>query len=63
MNPAGPKILPIGSGEKESEMITVLKVNGFSGPFGILGHVEDADVEKVLQGNLEGLKKVMESMD
>lgn len=59
MNPGGPKILPIGSGEKEAEMIAVLKKNGFTGPFGILGHVEDADVEKILQGNLEGLKKVM----
>jgi sugar phosphate isomerase/epimerase len=61
MNPGGPKILPIGSGEKEAEMIAVLKKNGFTGPFGILGHVEDVDVEKVLQGNLEGLKKVLNS--
>jgi len=61
MNPAGPKILPIGSGEKEAEMISVLKKNGFTRPFGILGHIEDADVEKVLQGNLDGLKKVMSS--
>jgi sugar phosphate isomerase/epimerase len=63
MNPGGPKILPIGSGEKEAEMISVLKDNGFTGPFGILGHIEDADVEKVLQGNLEGLKKVMSSKE
>ena len=61
MNPAGPKILPIGSGEKEAEMIKVLKDNGFKGPFGILGHVENADVEKVLQGNLEGLKTLLGS--
>ncbi|MDP2061043.1 MAG: TIM barrel protein [Flavobacteriaceae bacterium] len=59
MNPGGPKILPIGSGEKEAEMIAILNKNGFTGPFGILGHVEDADVEKILQGNLEGLKKLM----
>ena len=61
MNPGGPKIFHIGSGEKEAEMISVLKKNGFTGPFGILGHIEDADVEKVLQGNLDGLKKVMSS--
>jgi sugar phosphate isomerase/epimerase len=61
MNPDGPKILPIGSGEKEAEMISILKENGYSGPFGILGHIEDADVEKVLQGNLEGLKVLMTS--
>lgn len=56
MNPGGPKILPIGSGEKESEMLAVLKANGFTGPYGILGHVEDADVENVLKRNLEGMK-------
>jgi sugar phosphate isomerase/epimerase len=61
MNPGGPKILPIGSGEKEVEMMAVLKENGFTGPFGILGHIEDADVEKVLQGNLEGLKMLLNS--
>lgn len=59
MNPGGPKILPIGSGEKEAEMLTVLKKNGFTGPFGILGHIEDADVEMVLQANLEGLKTII----
>lgn len=59
MNPGGPKILPVGSGEKEAEMIAILKENGFSGPFGILGHIEDADVEKVLQANLEGLKTII----
>lgn len=59
MNPGGPKILPIGSGEKEAEMIAVLKNNGFTGPFGILGHIEDADVEMVLQANLEGLKTII----
>ena len=61
MNPGGPKILPIGSGEKEAEMIEILKDNGFTGQFGILGHVEDADVEKVLQANLEGLNMVLNS--
>lgn len=61
MNPGGPKILPLGSGEKEAEMLTVLKQNGFSSPFGILGHVEDADVEKILKGNLKGLKKLKNS--
>ncbi len=56
MNPDGPKILPIGSGEKEAEMIAVLEENGYHGPYGILGHVEDADVKKVLSENLKGLQ-------
>ena len=62
MNPGGPKILPVGSGEKEVEMLAVLKANGFTGPFGILGHVEDADVELILKKNLEGMEKVLEEI-
>ncbi|MEB2778177.1 hypothetical protein SYJ56_22900 [Algoriphagus sp. D3-2-R+10] len=59
MNAEGPKILPIGTGESEAEMLAVLKKNGFTGPFGILGHVEEADVELVLKENLNGLKEVL----
>ena len=29
--------------------------SGFTGPFGVLGHVDDADVEVILRGNLQGL--------
>ncbi len=58
MNPAGPKILPIGSGEKEAEMVASLEEIGYRGPYGILGHVEDADVKKILSENLKGLKSI-----
>ena len=58
MIPAGPKIVTIGEGTEEKMMIEVLVNNGFKGPYGILGHREDADVEKVLQANLEGLKSI-----
>lgn len=63
MNPAGPKILPIGAGEKEAEMLTALKASGFNGPFGILGHVEDEDVKIVLKRNLDGLKHVLKAIE
>lgn len=53
----GPKILTIGEGDYEMEMIQLLKDKGYSGGFGILGHVEDADVELILRANLNGLKK------
>jgi hypothetical protein len=59
MREEGPKILPIGSGDQEKTMLNVLKDKGFSGPFGILGHVEDADVRMVLEGNLNGLKNIL----
>lgn len=61
MNPDGPKILPIGNGEREADMIAVLEENGFHGPYGILGHIEDADVKEILDGNLEGLKSIHEN--
>lgn len=63
MSSGGPKILPIGSGENEVEMLNVLNTSGFTGPYGILGHVENADVEKILKGNLEGLEKVFNGTD
>ncbi len=52
----GPKILTIGEGDYEMGMIQLLKEKGYAGDFGILGHVEDADVELILRANLNGLK-------
>ena len=48
-----------GSGDLEKTMIGVLEKQGFHGPYGILGHIEDADVKIVLEGNLEGLKSIL----
>lgn len=60
MEPGGEKILPIGSGTEEADMIRTLRESSYSGPLGILGHIEDADVRLVLEQNLEGLMKIME---
>lgn len=54
----GPKILTIGEGDYEKEMIALLLEKGYKGDFGILGHVEDTDVEIILKANLNGLKKL-----
>lgn len=56
----GPKILTIGQGDHEKEMIDLLLEKGYEGDFGILGHVEEADVEVILKANLEGLKELMQ---
>jgi sugar phosphate isomerase/epimerase len=52
----GPKILTIGQGDHEKDMIDLLLKKGYKGGFGILGHVKDADVEIILKANLIGLK-------
>ena len=62
MKVAGPKILPLGSGDRELQMLKMLKASGYSGPIGILGHVEDEDVKVVLTRNLEGLKSLLKIM-
>jgi hypothetical protein len=55
MKPGGPKILPFGTGTEERRMLQAVLDSGFTGPFGVLGHVDDADVEEILRGNLRGL--------
>ena len=57
----GEKIMPLGSGNREKEMIAILKKSGFKGPWGILGHVENVDVKKILEKNLQGLQLLEKS--
>ncbi|NJN49896.1 MAG: hypothetical protein HC798_00330 [Polaribacter sp.] len=52
----GPKILPIGEGDHEFDMVKLLLQKGYDGDFGILGHVEQADVKMILKANLKGIK-------
>ncbi|MEW4922689.1 TIM barrel protein [Algibacter sp. 2305UL17-15] len=55
MKKEGPKIITIGKGNLEKDMIQQLLDLKYSGPFGILGHVKGGDPEVILQENLEGL--------
>ncbi len=54
----GPKILTLGKGDYEREMIQQLLDAGYKGDFGILGHIEDQDVEKVLKANMAGFEEM-----
>lgn len=58
MNHDGPKILPVGQGSEEKEMLKTLAESRYQGPIGILGHVDEADVEEILAENLKGLEKI-----
>ena len=55
MEKDGAKILAIGEGDFEYEMIKLLLEEGYNGPWGILGHIKTEDVQKVLKRNIDGL--------
>lgn len=60
MKRGGPMILPINEGNEEQGMIRLLKEKGYSGPLGVLGHVDTLDVKEVLVKNLNGLKIILD---
>lgn len=53
------QILSIGQGKDEKEMINMIVESGYSGKIGIIGHVMNKDVKKVLQENLDGLDDML----
>lgn len=52
---ANPKILALGEGQHESEMLNVVIESGYAGPVGILDHQNTLDTKLALQANLDGL--------
>ncbi|MCF8226845.1 MAG: sugar phosphate isomerase/epimerase [Bacteroidales bacterium] len=62
MKKEGPKIIDLGKGDEEEEMIRFMLEKGYDGPIGILGHTEGEDIKLVLERNLEGLKKIRENL-
>lgn len=52
------KIMDIGKGKYEKEMIDMLSLSGYKGRIGILGHIEEEDVELVLKRNIAGLRNL-----
>ncbi len=59
MNPnEQPKILGIGKGAHEREMIRTVVSSGYDGPIGILDHREQLDAFESLKENRDGLEQV-----
>lgn len=56
---ARPKILPIGQGTFERDMLKTIRDSGYHGPIGILDHRPELDARESLQQNLDGLKQVL----
>lgn len=60
---AKPKILGIGKGAHELEMIRAVLDSGYSGPIGIIDHREQIDARESLLENLDGLQSVREKLE
>ena len=52
------KIMSVGAGKYESEMIRTLIGSGYEGPIGVIGHRREFDVEQVLRNNIKGLDAI-----
>jgi sugar phosphate isomerase/epimerase len=59
LNREGPKILTLGEGMEDAKILGMIKESGYNGPIGIFGHVDNEDVEIVLERNLTGLKNLL----
>lgn len=55
---AGKKILALGAGDKELEMLKVIQKSGWRGPIGIIDHRPETDSEETLRENLAGLDRL-----
>jgi len=56
------KILPLGAGDRELELLRVIRDSGYRGPIGILNHT-DHDAEARLSDNLDGLDWLLPQLD
>jgi len=62
MSSGGEKIITLGEGEEELQMLRVMRASGYGGPLGIIGHTEGEDIRVVLERNLKGLEKLKQSL-
>ncbi len=58
----GRKILPLGQGSRDLDVLRIVRESGYRGPIGILGHTMD-DAEQRLQDNLDGLDWLVPQLD
>ena len=55
---AQPKIVSLGKGQHEKQMLQIVLKSGYRGPIGILDHRNELDAEQSLRENLQGLEKL-----
>ena len=54
----GQKILPLGEGDLDLELLQIISDSGYDGPIGILNHTQE-NAETRLRKNLEGLESLL----
>lgn len=60
---AGHKILHIGEGDRELDMLKAVLASGWRGPVGILDHRDETDSEVTLRKNLLGLEYLIREIE
>jgi sugar phosphate isomerase/epimerase len=56
----GKKILPLGQGAEERDMMKMVLESGYEGPIGILDHCNETDTAETLRENLNGWDTLIE---
>jgi hypothetical protein len=56
-----PKILPLGAGQYEDQMMRIVRDSGYTGPIGVIHHREGIDAEEGLRQNIDGLRLLLRS--
>lgn len=62
MKKEGPRIITVGEGTSELDMLKLVRSSGFKGPIGILNESTERDAEVGLAGNMAGLQKMLRAM-
>lgn len=57
--PTGPKIMPLGSGTHDVQILKWIRQVDYQGPIGILDHRPELDAKESLRQNLDGLKQLL----
>ena len=53
------KVVPVGQGDAELEMMRIIQKSSYNGPIGIINEEFAPDAEDGLKMNIEGLKKIL----
>jgi hypothetical protein len=56
------KVVPVGRGDSEREMMKLIGQSSYNGPIGIINENTDPDAETGLLMNIDGLKKILKSL-